>query len=133
MQFKTDKVKSRWEKVHPVLRSIITDGDLYMQEKHKKELMLTETATTLAEDKAVGRTSSTHRSLPWGRAIDVRTSCLSEEEKKDLKDYLLKKYAHLGALVKDDKTGNFIHNLIYDKPHGTGPHLHVQLMTGVPT
>lgn len=132
MKFKNQLVAERWSLVHPKLKEIAQDSDKFMQEHYGTEITIVEAATTDEEDKRVGRVSVTHRDKPWARAYDMRTMDQKPEPLKMLKIYLLQKYGNLGAVVIDKKTNKAVNNLIEDKPHGTGPHWHVQIKRGIP-
>lgn len=118
MKFKTELVKERFKFMHPVVQEIAKEMDEWAMKEFKIELTLTQTYTTKEEDKEVGRVSDTHRT---GRAFDVRTVDLPEALVANLCAVFRKKYRKLGAMVSGNP------NLIIYKPHGTGPHLHVQL------
>lgn len=128
MKFKNKTVAERWSKTHPMLKTIIQDGAEYMMQTFGLEIVLTETATTKAEDDAVGRIEATHRDEPWSRAVDVRNRDWTNEQKLGFCTYLTEKYGHLGAISSKSKKKT----LIYDKNHGTGPHFHIQVYKGAP-
>lgn len=118
MKFKTELVKERFKFMHPVVQEIAKEMDEWAMKEFKIELTITATYSTPEEDKAIGRVSDTHRT---GRAFDVRTSDLPEALVANLCAVFRKKYLKLGAV------SNGHANLIVYRPHGTGPHLHVQL------
>lgn len=128
MKFKTELVKTRMSKVHPYLVKIAIDADEYVKNKYNIELTIVESATTIEEDKAVGRLEPMHREDPFARALDIRTYDVAKYILEDLKEYLLKKYGDVGAISR----GSGKRNLIIDKLHGTGPHWHVQIQRGIP-
>jgi hypothetical protein len=118
MKFKDDIVSIRFEDMHKMARTIATDMDAYTQKQWGIELMVTATVSTSAEDKLLERVSDTHRSR---RAFDVRTSNLEEDQIADLMEYTNLRYGKYGAIA------SALPKLIVSKPHGSGPHLHIQL------
>ena len=118
MKFKDDVVAARYDDINPLLKTIMEDADDFSQKKYGIELTITATVSTIQEDKQLGRVSSTHRDR---RAVDVRTRDLPDSLVAELCAYLRKKYAKYGAV-----SGNYPQLVVY-KPHGTGPHLHIQL------
>ena len=118
MKFKDDIVAARYDDINPLLKTIMEDADDFSQKKYGIELTITATVSTIQEDKQLGRVSSTHRDR---RAVDVRTRDLPDSLVAELCAYLRKKYAKYGAV-----SGNAPQLVVY-RPHGTGPHLHIQL------
>lgn len=118
MKFKTKEVEERFKDMADLAQRIAEDMALWAMEKYKIDLMITATTSTTAEDKELGRTSSTHRDR---RAFDVRTGDLPDEMVAELCAVFRKKYGRFGAVT------SAIPSLIVYRPHGTGPHLHVQL------
>lgn len=82
--------------------------------------VVTETVTTIGEDNALKRVSSTHRE---GRAFDIRTRGWIKKDIEDFMAHFNDKHWSLGAISA--KTGK--PNLIVHHDAGTGPHFHVQL------
>lgn len=118
MKFKDDIVAARYDDINPLLKTIMEDADDFSQKKYGIELTITAAVSTVQEDKQLGRVSSTHRDR---RAVDVRTRDLPESLIAELCAYLRKKYNKYGAV-----SGSAPQLVVY-KPHGTGPHLHIQL------
>jgi hypothetical protein len=118
MKFKDDIVAARFDDMHPRTQELAIEMDNWSVENYGKEITLTATTSTKEEDAHLGRKSDTHRT---GRAFDVRVHDLRAEHIADLCAYFRKKYPTLGAYSDNQ------HQLIVYKPHGTGPHLHVQL------
>lgn len=118
MKFKDEIIKDRFNDLHEKAQEIAIDADNWSQKSYGIELTLTATVSTIEEDKLLGRVSDTHRSR---RAFDVRTRDLPESLIAELCAYLRKKYGKFGASV------NGAANLVVYRPHGTGPHLHIQL------
>jgi hypothetical protein len=118
MRFKTLKAEHRFSDLGELLQKIVIEMDEYAQEKYGIQLTFTETVTTLEEDKAVNRLSDTHRTR---RAVDIRVEDLPESLIAELCAVFRKKYGKHGAIA------SAMPQLIVYKPHGTGPHLHVQV------
>lgn len=119
MKFKTEEVQDRFMLMHPRAQELAREMDEWTMKHFGKELTITATTSTAAEDKALGRVSDTHRT---GRAFDIRTSDLTDTIIANLCTYFRRLYNQkLGA------SSNKQCNLIVYRPHGTGPHLHVQL------
>jgi hypothetical protein len=119
MKFKTEVAKDRFELMHPKAQEIAIFMDGWVQKNHNIELTITATVSTLAEDRELKRQSDTHRT---GRAFDIRTSDLSETLIAQLCAVTRTAYGKFGAI--SNTTGP---SLIIYKPHGSGPHIHVQL------
>lgn len=119
MKFKDDVVEERFKDMHSQAQKLAIEMDQWTQKTYNIELTITATTSTKIEDNALGRQSDTHRT---GRAFDVRTRDLPENVIAELCAYFRKKYNNsYGAMVSGQR------NLIVYKPHGTGPHLHIQL------
>jgi hypothetical protein len=118
MKFKDDVVAARYEDLHKYAKQLAEEMDKWSKDNHGTELTLTATVSSRDEDKELGRISDTHRTR---RAFDIRTSNLSETLIEEMCTHFRKKYKNLGATTS---TGS---QLIVNKPHGTGGHLHVQL------
>jgi hypothetical protein len=119
MKFKDKVVEDRFKDLNPQAQKIAIEMDQWAMEKYKIELTITSTVSTLEEDKLLKRQSDTHRTR---RAWDVRTRDLPDEFIAELISYFNKKYANkFGAIVGGKPS------LIVYRPHGTGPHLHIQL------
>ncbi len=118
MKFKDSVVEERFQYLHPLLQTILKQMDDFAKAKYGIELTLTATCSTSDEDRALGRKSDTHRTR---RASDVRTRDLPESLIAELCAVFRKKYGNLGAKLNNQA------QLIVYRPHGTGPHLHIQL------
>ena len=117
--FKNLKSYNRVLYLHPIALLILLDMQVYCEEEGL-EFLVTETVTTLEEDKDLGRLSSTHRT---GRSFDLRNKSWSLWEIKKFEEVFNKKYnSKYGAITSQ---GN--RRLIVSVPHGTGPHFHVQI------
>ena len=118
MKFKTKDVETRFPDMADLAQRIAKEMDLYSQEKYGIELTITATVSTRDEDKTLDRASDTHRTR---RAFDIRTGDLPDELVAELCSVFRKKYGRFGAVT------SALPSLIVYRPHGTGPHLHVQL------
>ena len=119
--FKTELVRKRFRKMHPALQEIAITAMCYAIGCGVEQPVLTETATTEAEDKALKRVSRTHSQC---RAFDMRVNDWSGEQIDAMLVFLTKAYNHVGALQAD---GNRCVALCHDSGHGM--HFHVQLDT----
>jgi len=81
--------------------------------------IITESVTTLAEDQALKRVSSTHRE---GRAFDLRTIDWSGEQIDAMVSHLTATFPELGALSPEG-----IRTIALYHDSGYGPHFHVQV------
>lgn len=127
MKFANDRAKDKFPDMLPRTQELAVEMDQWAQKEFGIELTLTATQTNQEEDHELQRVSSTHRD---GRAFDVRINdpatgerVLSEDFIAKFCSYFRKKYPALGA-ISSNTTGN---NLIVYKPHGSGPHLHIQI------
>lgn len=118
MKFKDVVAEERFDFMCDRAKELAFEMDEWSQTNYKIELTLTATLSTAAEDKALGRVSDTHRT---GRAFDIRTRDLPESFIAEFCTHFRKKYNKLGASFQQRPS------LIVYKPHGSGPHLHVQL------
>lgn len=118
MKFKDDIVAARYEDMAKLCKVIAEDADEFARVNYGIEILLTATVSTIEEDKILNRESDTHRTR---RAFDVRTKDLPESLIAEMCAFLRKKHNRHGAMVKGTP------ELIVYKPHGTGPHLHIQI------
>jgi hypothetical protein len=118
MKYATQRVDDRFSAMQPRTQELAIEMDQWAQEKFHVELTLTETFSTAVEDRELNRVSDTHRT---GRAFDVRTRDLPEAFIAEFCAYFRKKYPTLGALAGGQ------YQLIVWKPHGSGPHMHIQI------
>lgn len=123
MKFSTVSVQENFSKMLPRTRELAMEMDKWAQDNFKIELTLTETATSKQQDDALNRVSASHRE---GRAFDVRVKDLPDSLIAQMCAYFRKKYPKLGAISKATRTKE----LIVYRPHGSGPHLHVQIQKG---
>jgi hypothetical protein len=121
IEYKSKAIKDGMDHVHPVLIEIAREMDAWIERHLNIHLLISDSLSTLATDKRLGRVSATHRE---GRAFDV--GGVSNWKKQDLTlfaSYFSEKYKHLGALSTKGNTRNFL--LAKDSGHGL--HCHVQI------
>jgi len=118
MKFKDDVIAARFDDMNKLAQTIATEMDQWSQKNYGIELTITATVSTLEEDKQLGRVSDTHRTR---RAWDIRTRDLHDSLVAEMIAAINKKYGKYGAVA------SAIPQLIVNKPHGSGPHLHCQL------
>ena len=118
MKFKDDVVAARFDDMSVRAQMLALEMDNWLMRYYGIEMTITATTSTAEEDKALERISSTHRE---GRAFDVRTTDIPDHVLAEFIAEFRKKYKTLGA----QSGGQY--NLIVYRPHGTGPHLHIQI------
>ena len=91
LNFKKEEDKMLFSLLHPALIMIYTDLHLYAWEKHRVNLVITQTVSTMEQDKKLGRVSSSHREH---RAIDIRTKDLPILVVNDLVSYINTRWAY---------------------------------------
>ncbi len=121
MEFKNEKDRMLFTSLHPILIMIYADLYMYAREKHRINLVVTQTITTLKEDNDLNRKSPAHRE---GRAIDIRTRGIDTAIIKDLCSYInthfkYKKYMYL--------TRSGAKRLAYFHNNGNGDHVHLAI------
>ena len=120
-KFKSKKDIKLFHCLHPALILVFADMSNYAFEKHGIELMVTATVSTLAEDKKLSRTSSSHRT---SRALDFRTFDIPVFVLDDIVRYInskpeYKKYHYLST--------NGSYKLAYLHNNGNGDHGHLAI------
>lgn len=122
MKFSTKKAEERFIQMTVTAQNLAKEMVEWSKEKWDVDLVITETWTLAVEDHKLNRTSDTHRT---GRAFDIRTRFLKDDFKAAFIEHFNFLYQQkLGAITP---TGPV---LIVDKPHGSGPHWHVQVKRG---
>ena len=119
IKFKDEFVEKGWDKIHPITRSIVESIGKWSMQYDNQPITLTETLSTPARDKKLGRVSSSHSE---GRAVDIRTRDMSKQKIIDLMQYFSEKFGHLGFL---NKAG--IRKLMIYHDSGHGAHLHLAI------
>jgi hypothetical protein len=118
LKFKDELAEKGFEKMKLTTKWLAVEMHLWALQ-HGVTLIFTATHSTAEEDKKLGRKSDTHRT---GRAFDIRTKDLSPEFIEAFQTYFNTLYNEkMGAVTKEGPC------LIVYKPHGTGPHFHVQI------
>ena len=120
MKFKHDKDMTLFTSLHPALILVVADLVWYAQSMHYVQLTITQTISTVEEDRKLGRVSSAHRS---GIACDIRTKDLDPFIVQDLIQYINTKeeYKHLHYL-----SNKGVKRLAYYHI-GSAEHLHIAL------
>jgi len=118
MKFKDDVIAARFTDMNKLAQTIANEMDQWSQKNYGIELTITATVSSAAEDKELKRLSDTHRTR---RAWDIRTRDLPDSLIAEMIAAINKKYGKYGAVA------SAIPQLIVNKPHGSGPHLHCQL------
>ena len=118
IKFKHKKDEELFLFLTPILIHVAGDMANYC---HKRGLpfIVTDTISTLENDKEIKRVSSSHRQ---GRAIDVSVHGWMKNEIKDFMEFYSNKYRKIAAISKEDLKPKLIvyHNHI-------GWHMHIQL------
>lgn len=124
MKFKDEKDMELFYKLHPVLQLIFMDMNFYSFVNFGKQLVITDTISTLEEDKKLGRKSLSHREF---RALDISTNNLTDIEASEIRDYInykpdYKEYHYLSnagmyrlAFIHDSGNGEHFHVAIHSK------------------
>lgn len=97
---------------------VLCDVILWARNK-QLPVVISDAVTTLAEDEALKRVSSTHRE---GRAFDISTRGWAKDAVDECVRVFGFKYRHLAALGQDGNP-----RLVYFHNAGTGDHLHFQV------
>lgn len=116
--FKSDKIRLRFNFMHPTAQRLLLDMVAWAHD-NGIQAIVTETATTKAEDEALKRVSSTHRE---GRAFDISTKGWQLREILAFQEYFNARESSIAALGHDGTPRLIVHH-----DAGTGAHFHVQL------
>jgi hypothetical protein len=114
INFKDDYAKKGWDKLHPIVQSIVESMGRWSMQYDGKPLMITDTISTASRDKKLGRKSLSHQE---GRAVDIRTFDMSKEKLTAFLTYFSERYNHYGYL-----NGAGVQKLMLYKPEP--PHIH---------
>jgi hypothetical protein len=114
--FKDDRIKREWEsgKLDPTVQAIVRDASEFAGTLLQWPLTLTSIWRSQGEEKQLGGTSI---HCFW-RAVDIRTRDQDPAVVACLVAYLNGKYIY--DATRPTKV------VAYNKPHGTGPHCHIQ-------
>lgn len=118
IQFKEEGISERFQQCHPLLRNISIVMASWCRDR-KLPFVITSARTTVEEDKALSRTSKTHRE---GRAIDVSVRGWSSQDINDFSSYFNKLYRDVAAITKAR-----VPRLVVWHNNGNGEHLHIQI------
>lgn len=108
---------------NPILADVLADAIL-IAARLGWRLVITSVYRNRREDIAVGGTGRGVHTL-W-RAVDIRTRDVRARLVADLKMQLDARWIYDPTRL-DPTTGQSTYPLAYAKPHGTGPHLHLQV------
>lgn len=117
--FKTDENYNNFSKMHPKTQEVAEFAIKQALNMGVENPVITETKTTGAQDKALGRVSQSHEQ---GRAFDLRTWNMNESQLSVLNALLLREYGHIGAWTKLGPR-----QLVVYHDSGHGAHMHIQL------
>lgn len=122
MKFKHKKDMSLFFTLHPYLILIFADLNAYAYDKYGIQLTVTATASTLEEDKKLGRVSSSHRNKI---ALDIRTSDLPDVFIiQDLVNYINSKEEYRDYRYLSNSG---VYRLAYFHNNSNGDHIHLAL------
>jgi hypothetical protein len=116
MLFETPRIEQEWgsEKLFPMTATIVHDAQTYALARWDWTFFLTCIWRSITEDIGL-EGSGIH---PAWRAVDVRDRDQAPDAIADVTKYLNGKY------VYDPTRPRLV--VCYSKPHGSGPHLHIQ-------
>lgn len=120
IKFKNHRDSELFASLHPLVIMIFADAFWFAKTKLGKELYITQTKTTIAEDYRLGRVSNSHRT---GRAIDIGVRNLTKEEIDQLTSYVNKKKEYRKYKYQARSGAQ---RLAYYH-HGTAPHIHLAI------
>jgi len=124
MQFKNEEDKMLFSALHPALLMIFADLYWYALDKYNIELTVTDTISTIEEDKKLNRVSSSHRN---SIAIDFSVKNIDAFQLSDLVTYINSKpeyrnyhyLSHSGvkrlAYIHDNSNGYHCHLALHSR------------------
>ena len=118
-EFKTDKIKDRCRYLHGELILILNDMAMWCEEDGLP-FVITDSVSTLEEDKKLNRVSTTHRTR---RAVDISTRKWPNQLILEFQEYFSEKYKYKAAVSNKTKRPELI--IRHDSGHGD--HFHVQI------
>lgn len=121
MKFKHKHDESRFLSLAEPLQWLAHEMSFYCQFMNK-ELVITATRSTMEEDRALGRVSTTHLE---GRAFDISVKGWEKEDIKEFMNRFDQIFNSWGALVKSPTGQKRV--LLYDHGKGDNYHIHVQV------
>lgn len=116
--FKSIFAQERAKYLHPFVHSVMMEMIEWVKKEFKFTPVITETVTTLEEDKFLGRKSYTHNEC---RAFDMRTRDWTKEQIGKFKSHFEEAHGEHGA-----QNAKGFPMLIVHHDAGHGPHFHVQ-------
>lgn len=119
-RYKTRLIAFRSRYLSVTAKEILEFACDWAQEHLKRDLVITETVTTQAEDAALKRVSNSHAT---GRAFDISSKGWNQNDIDALAKALRDRYGAVGAISSKTQKPNLVvvHNA------GTGNHFHVQV------
>lgn len=118
MKFKHQEDMELFFKLHPVLMVILTDMYSYCYDNNM-EFVITDTISTIEEDRKLKRVSSTHRTH---RAADIRIKNWDNLELKDFQNHFNQKYKDFASVNSSGEP-----RLVVIHDAGYGSHGHIQI------
>jgi hypothetical protein len=119
-RYKTRQIAFRSRYLSVTAKEILEYACDWAQEHLKRDLVITETVTTPAEDLALKRVSNSHAT---GRAFDISCRGWNQNDIDALTAALKDTYGAVGAISGKTKKPN----LVYVHNAGSGIHFHVQV------
>jgi hypothetical protein len=118
--FLTDRIRQEWESpnLDKTLRNITEDASIHAAQILGWHPTITCIWRAQGEDQALGGTGIHY----YWRAIDLRTKDVSQPQVDALVAYVNGRYVY--DATRPQKV------VAYGKPHGSGPHLHLQVCAG---
>lgn len=116
MKFASKRIEDEWfsGSLFPMTAEIVKAGQDHVYDRWGWEFVLTCVWRSVVED-AQYEGSGIH---PAWRAVDVRDRDIHPEAVDDLTSFLNQQYVY-------DRTRTWL-TVCYSKPHGSGPHVHIQ-------
>jgi hypothetical protein len=119
MEFKHKEDMELFFKLHPLLMIVLTDMYSWCYER-ELPFVITDTISTLEEDKELGRVSSSHRTA---RAADLRVKDWDIFTANQFKKEFNNKYKDIAAIAGKDYKPMLV--VLHDS--GAGYHAHIQI------
>jgi hypothetical protein len=116
--FKTKKIHRRSLFMHPIMSLILIDMYWYCSSKGRP-FMVTDTVSTLEEDKRINRMHDTHRT---GRAFDISVKSWGKKFRREFCEYFNAKYINEAAF-----SASTLQRTLCVEHVGTARHIHVQV------
>lgn len=117
VKFKFKKDFNRFLSLNPVALVVLFDMNFFCK-LNNMPFKITSTVSTLSEDEALERVSTTHLE---GRAFDISVHGWTEKQIENFKYHFERKFAMYSAKNKDGEDRLIVRHV------GTADHLHVQI------